>query len=76
MNFSNFLWTAFSKSNPSHDVYGVDSFIKFKHFGCKGSLIIDARKKPFHAPALEVDQKIAEKVKKLGLKGGALHGII
>ncbi len=76
LNFSNFLWTAFSKSNPSHDVYGVDSFIKFKHFGCKGPLIIDARKKPFHAPALEVDQKIAEKVKKLGLKGGALHGII
>ncbi len=76
LNFSNFLWTAFSKSNPSHDVYGVDSFIKFKHFGCKGSLIIDARKKPFHAPTLEVDQKIAEKVKKLGLKGGALYGII
>ena len=76
LNFSNFLWTTFSKSNPSHDVYGVESFIKFKHFGCKGSLIIDARAKPFHAPSLEVDIKIAENVKKLGLKGGPLYGII
>lgn len=76
LNFSNFLWTTFSKSNPSHDVYGVESFIEFKHFGCKGSLIIDARTKPFHAPSLEADINIAEKVKKLGLRGGPLYGII
>ncbi len=76
LNFSNFLWTAFSKSNPSHDVYGVESYTQFKHFGCKGPLIIDARAKPFHAPALKTDEKIVAKVKKLGLRGGALYGII
>ncbi len=75
-NFNSFLWTAFSKSNPSHDVYGVESYMEFKHFACKGSLIIDARAKPFHAPCLEPDRNIEERVKKLGLKGGVLHGII
>ena len=76
LNFSNFLWTTFSKSNPSHDVYGVESFINFKHFGCTGSLIIDARIKSFHAPSLKTDMKIVEKVKRLGLRGRPLYGII
>jgi 4-hydroxy-3-polyprenylbenzoate decarboxylase len=51
-NPDNFLWVTFTRSNPSHDVYGIDSFIENKHWGCRGGLIIDARKKPHHAPEL------------------------
>ena len=44
--------------------------------GCKGALIIDARIKPFHAPPLVQDSRVVERVKRLGLAGGPLHGII
>jgi len=74
--FSNFLWVTFSRSNPSHDVYGVKEKTIFKHWGCVPPLIIDARIKPFHAKALEPDDQIKEQVKSLGKKGGVLHGII
>jgi 4-hydroxy-3-polyprenylbenzoate decarboxylase len=64
-DLSNFLWVTFTRSNPSHDIYGVFAFTKFKHWGCKGPVIIDARIKPHHAPVLEKDEKITEKVEKL-----------
>ncbi len=48
----NFLWVTFTRSNPSHDVHGVASFVEHKHWGCNGSLLIDARLKPHHAPPL------------------------
>jgi len=38
---NNFLWVTFTRANPSHDIYGVDSSIEFKHWGCKGPLVID-----------------------------------
>ena len=53
--FSNFLWTVFTKSNPSHDIYGAKSFTTFKHWGCEPPLVIDAREKSFHAPLLVPD---------------------
>ncbi len=49
---ANFLWVVFTRSNPAIDIYGVDSFTKNKHWGCRGSLIIDARIKSHHAPEL------------------------
>ncbi len=49
----NFLWATFTRANPSHDLHGVGAFIKHKHWGCAGPLIIDARTKPHHAPVLE-----------------------
>ena len=73
---NNFLWTTFTRSNPSHDIYGVNSFTKFKHWGCESPLIIDARLKPHHAPPLVEDPKITSRVDELGKKGGPLHGII
>ncbi|RJP85219.1 MAG: UbiD family decarboxylase [Desulfobacteraceae bacterium] len=73
---NNFLWTTFTRSNPSHDIYGVDSFTRFKHWGCEGPLIIDARLKPHHAPPLTEDPKVTARVDELGKKGGPLHGII
>jgi 4-hydroxy-3-polyprenylbenzoate decarboxylase len=74
--WNNFLWTCFTRSNPSHDVYGIEAFTSFKHWGCKGSLVIDARIKPFHAPPLIEDPQIIRKVDALAAKGGALAGII
>lgn len=61
-NLSNFLWTTFTRSNPAKDIYGVDSFIEDKHWGCDGPLIIDARAKPHHAPALIKDESVEKRV--------------
>lgn len=62
---NNFVWVAFTRANPSHDVYGVQSFTENKHWGCKGSLVLDARKKPHHAPELVVDPAVEQRVKTL-----------
>lgn len=75
-SFSNLIWSTFTRANPSHDIYGIDSFIEFKHWGCRGSLIIDCRMKPHNAPYLELDSEVEKIVDKMGTKGGALHGII
>ncbi|MBK8634550.1 MAG: UbiD family decarboxylase [Saprospiraceae bacterium] len=71
---NNFLWVTFTRSNPSHDIYGVGAFSEHKHWGCNGSLIIDARVKNHHAPELIPDAKVASKVDKMFAKGGDLHG--
>ena len=73
---NNFVWVTFTRSNPSHDIYGVNSFTENKHWGCNGPLIIDARIKPHHAPVLEKDPETEKMVDKMGEKGGVLYGII
>ena len=73
---NNFLWVSFTRSNPSHDVHGVDSFTEHKHWGCRGPLIIDARIKPWHAPPLVEDPAVSAKVDALAARGGPLHGLI
>ncbi len=75
-NVNNFVWTTFTRSNPSHDIYGIRSFTTFKHWGCHGPLIIDARAKPHHAPDLIKDVQVEKRVDQLASKGGSLHGII
>jgi len=75
-NLDNFVWVTFTRSNPSHDIYGIHSFTEHKHWGCKGPLIIDARIKPHHAPVLEKDTAVEKLVDKMGEKGGSLYGII
>lgn len=72
---NNFLWITFTRSNPSHDIYGVDSFTKFKHWGCNGPLIIDARIKPHHAPPLIPDAENEKSIEKFFDKGGSLYKI-
>lgn len=76
LTIDNFVWTTFTKSNPSHDIYGVGSFTTFKHWGCTGPIIIDARKKPHHAPDLIKDPQVERKVDELATVGKSLHGII
>jgi 4-hydroxy-3-polyprenylbenzoate decarboxylase len=72
----NFLWVTFTRSDPAQDVHGLGAFVLSKHWGCQGSLVIDARLKPHHAPVLEEDLDIARRVDQLGVSGGPLSGII
>lgn len=71
---NNFLWVVFTRCNPSHDIYGVDAFVQFKHWGCRGPLIIDARIKPHHAPVLEKDPAVERSIDPLFDRGGSLYG--
>lgn len=64
-DFSNFLWATFTRANPSHDIYGVGSFVAFKHWGCRGPLVFDARRKPHHAPELTPDPDAEKAAKKI-----------
>ena len=72
---ANFLWVTFTRSNPAHDVHGVGAFVEHKHWGCRGSVIVDARQKPHHAPALEEDPEVTRRVEALAAPGGPLHGL-
>lgn len=76
LNTDNLVWITFTRSNPANDIYGINDFIVNKHWGCKGSLIIDARKKPHHAPELIKDLEIEQRVDRLGYEGSSLFGII
>ncbi|TSJ42878.1 UbiD family decarboxylase [Mucilaginibacter corticis] len=75
-NINNFVWVTFTRSNPSHDIYGINEFTEHKHWGCYGPLIIDARIKPHHAPVLEKDPEVEKLVDRMAEAGGALYGII
>jgi 4-hydroxy-3-polyprenylbenzoate decarboxylase len=72
----NFLWTTFTRSNPAADIYGIEPFMVDKHWGCFGSLVIDARSKPHHAPPLLEDPEVTKRVNVLAARGGPLHGVI
>jgi 4-hydroxy-3-polyprenylbenzoate decarboxylase len=72
----NFLWTTFTRSNPATDIYGIEAFWLDKHWGCFGSLVIDARAKPHHAPPLVEDPAVTRRVDALASRRGPLHGIL
>jgi len=59
---NNFLWACFTRTNPSNDMEGVDSFIEQKHWGANGPLIFDATIKKHHAPPVEKNTAIEKKV--------------
>jgi len=73
---NNFLWISFTRCNPSHDIYGINTSIKNKHWGCKGPIVIDARKKPHHAPTVEKNPETENEIQKYFEKGGSLYGVI
>lgn len=74
-DFSNFLWVTFTRSNPARDIDGVGAETKFKHWGCSGPLIIDARLKPHHAPPLIENPDITKKVDAMFAEGCILSGL-
>lgn len=73
---NNFLWVAFTRSNPAADIDGIGAFIDQKHWGCRGSLVIDARIKPHHAPPLIEGPEVTRRVDALAARGGPLQGVI
>ena len=72
---NNYLWVTYTRCNPSHDMHGIAAFTEHKHWGCRGPLVIDARIKPHHAPALVKDPDVEKRVDQLFAKGGSLHGV-
>ncbi len=72
-SLENFLWVTFTRSDPAQDVHGIGAFVHQKHWGCRGSLVIDARSKPHHAPVLEPDPEVSRRVDRLFASGGPLH---
>ena len=74
-NLKNYLWVTYTRCNPANDIYGIDAFTEFKHWGCRGPLVIDARIKPHHAPPVEILPETKRKIDKLFQKGGSLYQI-
>lgn len=75
-SINNLVWVTFTRSNPAADIHGVGSFIREKHWGCTGPVIIDARRKPHHAPELIKDERVEREIERLAVKGASLHGIL
>lgn len=73
--FDDLLWTTFTRSDPAGDVYGIGPFVDNKHWGARGSLVIDARVKPHHAPSLVEDPAITRRVDALASKNGPLRRV-
>ena len=71
-SLDNFVWVTFTRSNPAMDVSGIGAATIAKHWGCIGSLVIDARQKRHHAPALIEDKKVSARVDALFAQGGPL----
>lgn len=70
-SLSNFLWVTFTRSNPSHDIYGVNSYYENKHWSCD-NVIIDARIKPHHAPPLIPNPAVEKSIQRFFVKGASL----
>lgn len=75
-SLNNFIWVTFTRSNPAADLLGLGAATWQKHWGCEGSLVIDARIKPHHAPPLVEDPSVTKRVDALAAPGGPLHRII
>ncbi|MBL7910181.1 MAG: UbiD family decarboxylase [Bacteroidia bacterium] len=72
-NLNDYVWVTYTRSNPSHDIYGVEELTENKHWGCKGPMIIDARKKPHHAPELKILAETEKSVERFFKKVGSLE---
>ncbi|MBK9285369.1 MAG: UbiD family decarboxylase [Sphingobacteriaceae bacterium] len=66
-SLNDYVWITYTRSNPSADIYGVNENIEHKHWGCTGPIIIDARKKPHHAPELKIDLNVEERIARIKL---------
>lgn len=68
----NWLWVTFTRSNPASDIDGIAAETVHRHWGCRGSLVIDARSKPHHAPPLVADSETQKRVDARAARGGEL----
>jgi 4-hydroxy-3-polyprenylbenzoate decarboxylase len=71
-NLNNFLWVTFTRSNPATDIRGIGERIEDKHWCCSGPIVIDARRKPHHAPPLIEDPETTLRIDALAARGGPL----
>ena len=67
-----YVWVTYTRSNPSHDIYGIRSSYKNKHWGCEGAMVIDARKKPHHAPELKMTDAVVKSIERFFAPGASL----
>jgi len=74
--WENFLWIAFTRSDPATDIYGPSSFVHCKHWGCDPPLVVDARLKAHHPEPLADDPEVERRVDRLGAPGMPLHTVI
>jgi 4-hydroxy-3-polyprenylbenzoate decarboxylase len=72
-NLNDYVWVTYTRSNPADDIYGVGEFIENKHWGCRGPMIIDARKKPHHAPELKINATTEKSIARFFEKGAVLE---
>ena len=66
-SLNDFLWTTFTRSDPAADVTGVGKLSEpeqtaARHPGYLGPLVIDARRKPHHAPSLREVPEITRRI--------------
>ncbi|THF79521.1 UbiD family decarboxylase [Cohnella fermenti] len=73
-SLANFLWVAFTRSNPSHDIHGVNAAFDHKHWGCD-NVILDIRLKPHHAPPLVPDPAVEKSIDRFFVRGASLGGV-
>lgn len=71
-SINDYVWITYTRSNPANDIYGVNEFTENKHWGCRGPMIIDARKKPHHAPELKVLAETEKSIERFFKKGGVI----
>jgi 4-hydroxy-3-polyprenylbenzoate decarboxylase len=71
-SLDNLIWVTFTRSDPARDIDGLHAAIHDKHWGCRGNLVIDARKKGYHAPPLESDPDVTSRVDAMAARGGPL----
>ncbi|MFP4517632.1 MAG: UbiD family decarboxylase [Desulfovibrionales bacterium] len=74
-DWNTFLWVAFTRSDPATDLYGVGSFTRCKHWGCKTPMVMDGRLKSHHPLPLEPDPDVERRVRELAAPNGPLHGL-
>ncbi len=60
-NLRDFLWLTFTRSDPAHDLYGLNERVEQKHWATDAPLIVDARIKPHHQKAITFDKAVREK---------------
>ncbi len=63
-NLNDYVWITYTRSNPCYDIYGVGEKTENKHWSCEGPMIIDARKKPHHAPELKLSAQTEKSIER------------
>jgi 4-hydroxy-3-polyprenylbenzoate decarboxylase len=75
-SLDNWLWSTFTRVDPAADSDGLFAFAESKHWGCLGPWVLDARRKPRHAPQLDPDAKVEARIEAMAALGGPLEGLI